>query len=56
MSSFGDCAAFSDEVDITVASLLKTEVSDTDCCTTLHSRSIREFETEKERKISNFRD
>ncbi|MEH7366225.1 phosphoribosylaminoimidazolecarboxamide formyltransferase [Priestia megaterium] len=28
MSSFGDCAAFSDEVDITVASLLKTEVSD----------------------------
>ncbi|MBE5103384.1 phosphoribosylaminoimidazolecarboxamide formyltransferase [Priestia aryabhattai] len=28
MSSFGDCAAFSDEVDITVADLLKTEVSD----------------------------
>jgi len=28
MSSFGDCAAFSDEVDITVATLLKTEVSD----------------------------
>ncbi|WEA46138.1 phosphoribosylaminoimidazolecarboxamide formyltransferase [Priestia aryabhattai] len=28
MSSFGDCAAFSDEVDITVANLLKTEVSD----------------------------
>ncbi|MFP8645265.1 phosphoribosylaminoimidazolecarboxamide formyltransferase, partial [Priestia aryabhattai] len=27
-SSFGDCAAFSDEVDITVANLLKTEVSD----------------------------
>ncbi|QJX77077.1 phosphoribosylaminoimidazolecarboxamide formyltransferase [Priestia megaterium] len=28
MSSFGDCAAFSDEVDITAANLLKTEVSD----------------------------
>jgi phosphoribosylaminoimidazolecarboxamide formyltransferase / IMP cyclohydrolase len=28
MSSFGDCAAFSDEVDITVANFLKTEVSD----------------------------
>ncbi|MCU7708830.1 phosphoribosylaminoimidazolecarboxamide formyltransferase [Priestia sp. JV24] len=28
MSSFGDCAVFSDEVDITVATLLKTEVSD----------------------------
>jgi len=28
MSSFGDCAAFSNEVDITVANLLKTEVSD----------------------------
>jgi phosphoribosylaminoimidazolecarboxamide formyltransferase/IMP cyclohydrolase len=28
MSSFGDCAAFSDKVDITVANLLKTEVSD----------------------------
>jgi phosphoribosylaminoimidazolecarboxamide formyltransferase/IMP cyclohydrolase len=28
MSSFGDCAAFSDEVDVTVATLLKTEVSD----------------------------
>lgn len=28
MSSFGDCAAFSDPVDITVANLLKKEVSD----------------------------
>ncbi|MFJ7994451.1 phosphoribosylaminoimidazolecarboxamide formyltransferase [Peribacillus frigoritolerans] len=28
ISSFGDCAAFSDEVDVTVANLLKTEVSD----------------------------
>lgn len=28
MSSFGDCAAFSDTVDITVANLLKKEVSD----------------------------
>lgn len=28
MSSFGDCAAFSDEVDVTIATLLKTEVSD----------------------------
>ena len=28
ISSFGDCAAFSDEVDLTVANLLKTEVSD----------------------------
>ncbi|MFD1774849.1 phosphoribosylaminoimidazolecarboxamide formyltransferase [Paenibacillus rhizophilus] len=28
MSSFGDCAAFSDRVDVTVANLLKKEVSD----------------------------
>ncbi|AIQ65332.1 5-aminoimidazole-4-carboxamide ribonucleotide transformylase [Paenibacillus stellifer] len=28
MSSFGDCAAFSDRVDVTVAHLLKKEVSD----------------------------
>ncbi|GMK39391.1 5-aminoimidazole-4-carboxamide ribonucleotide transformylase [Paenibacillus sp. CCS19] len=28
MSSFGDCAAFSDPVDVTVAELLKKEVSD----------------------------
>lgn len=28
MSSFGDCAAFSDKVDVTVANLLKKEVSD----------------------------
>jgi phosphoribosylaminoimidazolecarboxamide formyltransferase/IMP cyclohydrolase len=28
MSSFGDCAAFSDRVDVTVATLLKKEVSD----------------------------
>jgi phosphoribosylaminoimidazolecarboxamide formyltransferase/IMP cyclohydrolase len=28
MSSFGDCAAFSDTVDITVANMLKREVSD----------------------------
>lgn len=28
MSSFGDCAAFSDRVDMTVANLLKKEVSD----------------------------
>ncbi|MCQ6561224.1 phosphoribosylaminoimidazolecarboxamide formyltransferase [Paenibacillus mendelii] len=28
MSSFGDCAAFSDRVDLTVANLLKKEVSD----------------------------
>ncbi|KRF21765.1 phosphoribosylaminoimidazolecarboxamide formyltransferase [Paenibacillus sp. Soil787] len=28
MSSFGDCAAFSDRVDVTIANLLKKEVSD----------------------------
>ncbi|MBP1994420.1 AICAR transformylase/IMP cyclohydrolase PurH [Paenibacillus eucommiae] len=28
MSSFGDCAAFSDKVDVSVANFLKKEVSD----------------------------
>ncbi len=51
MSSFGDCAALSDKVDLSVAKLLKREVSDMIVAPAFDDDALQMLKTKKKREI-----